>query len=419
MNIRPLILFFAVLPMLAAPASADPGEQGQDAKPVPGDRQAMLQALGALKHRQARLPLPPASGEAESRVVNNGRMRQLYLPPSWSGRRGGSRGGEQLPGGYELATQLFWIVSRVNNCHYCLGHQEGKLQRAGMDEPSLLALDTDWGQFSPDRQAAFAFARKLTFAPHAIETDDIESLRPHFSDAEILRIVYLVGRYNATNRWTDSLGIPQEAQRDFSSQLGADQLAVPSKVAVERFPERPAPGSFDAWRQQLQAARQRKPRLDLAALLPAGEPSPAAADQPVHLRLLAAVAGPAAADAVGQAGAASAISPTLKQMIALVAAAEDGAWYMQGRALDELAALGIGERAAYELATRSPNAGLSDAQRAALDVASLLTREPLAVHDGHIAQLRRHHSPHEVAEIVHHVGVAALLNRLTETIALP
>ena len=81
-------------------------------------------------------------------IINNGRMRKLYLPP------------EVLGGGFlrepdpamtlnnTFKTMFFWIVSRANNCTYCQGHQEVKLAGDGVKEETLAALDGDWSEFS-------------------------------------------------------------------------------------------------------------------------------------------------------------------------------------------------------------------------------------------------------------------------------
>src|SRR5438128_9254903 len=80
---------------------------------------------------------------------------------------------------YPFKTELFWIVSRTNNCQYCLGHQEVKLAVAGVKEEEIAALDGDWSEFTPAQRAAFAFARKLTFEPHHLADADIDQLRKH------------------------------------------------------------------------------------------------------------------------------------------------------------------------------------------------------------------------------------------------
>jgi hypothetical protein len=105
------------------PAALPGQEKSADPKPVPVTRQEMKQALEALKRATPRLPLPPPTGAEKERpagqpVVNNGRMRQLHLPPEL---RGGDFARGPDPGmslDYKFKTMLFWIVSRVNNCHY-------------------------------------------------------------------------------------------------------------------------------------------------------------------------------------------------------------------------------------------------------------------------------------------------------------
>jgi AhpD family alkylhydroperoxidase len=269
---------------------------GQDShvpKAVSSNRAEMLKALETLKQRQPRLPLLPLDEAAEAAtlaapsppgspgslgVVNNGRMRSQYLPAELQSRGAQpSANNNQLP--YDFSTELFWIVSRVNNCHYCLGHQESKLKAVGVTEELLLALDTDWSSFSEKQRAAFAFARQLTLAPYSITDQSVDSLRPHFTDSQILEIAFLVGRYNSTNRWTDSLGIPQEDHRDYLSSLKDDKTTMPSTVAVQGFPERNVFHDFNAWKVAFDKEASRKPRLDI-------KPSGAEAES-AHANLLA------------------------------------------------------------------------------------------------------------------------------------
>src|SRR5436190_1534753 len=69
---------------------------------------------------------------------------------------------------YPFKVELFWIVSRTNNCQYCLGHQESKLLAAGLKEDDIAALDGDWSDATPARRAAYAFARKITYEPNQL-----------------------------------------------------------------------------------------------------------------------------------------------------------------------------------------------------------------------------------------------------------
>ena len=301
----------------------------------------MLLALDALKHRQARLPLPAIDASAAAPelakpvvsqspggvsmgIVNNGRMRSLYLPPQLQTRSGKNTPvtDNDLP--YEFATELFWIVSRVNNCQYCLGHQEHKLKSVGVAEQTLLSLDTDWTSFPAKQQAAFQFTRQLTIVPHAITAEDIDRLRVHFSDAQILDMTYLIGRYNSTNRWTDSLGIPQEEERAFDSELEVSKLNQPSAVAISGFPDRKSFADFESWQAEFSKRAIRKPRLTTPSV-------PNNSELLLHevLLLKIPVAGDAFVEQLRQARIVGKLPVLLQDKIAYVAAREDHAWYMQ------------------------------------------------------------------------------------------
>ena len=100
-------------------------EPGAVPLPVPLTRPEMKQALEDLKHRKPRIPLPELS-EADQQKLGDraasyeSRLRYHYL----SG--GDTSGGAQFSREADLnmsldhtfKTQLFWIVSRTNNCHY-------------------------------------------------------------------------------------------------------------------------------------------------------------------------------------------------------------------------------------------------------------------------------------------------------------
>ena len=117
-----LALAFAIGLFLPGRARAQDPQTGQ--KPVPITRQEMKEALEALKKSKPRLPLP-ALTDAEkakfgAKMVNNGRMRLLYLPEELRG--GGAGFGKEADSGMTLSsdfkTMLFWIVARTTNCHY-------------------------------------------------------------------------------------------------------------------------------------------------------------------------------------------------------------------------------------------------------------------------------------------------------------
>jgi alkylhydroperoxidase family enzyme len=73
------------------------------------------------------------------------------------------------------------------------------------------ALENPRAASLPEKEkAALAFAEKLTRTPAEITNADVAALKPHFSDAEIVDLDFLIGLANLTNRFTDPLGIELE-----------------------------------------------------------------------------------------------------------------------------------------------------------------------------------------------------------------
>ena len=410
--------------MLGSSAMAQ--EQTPAVQP-PATRQEMLRMLDSLKSRQARLPYTAPADAVEGGVVNNRALRELYLPDLFKSTdppAGQSSATADPVVDYRFATQMFWIVSRANDCAYCLGHQEGKLKKVGVDEEGLLALDTDWMAFGEPQREAFALTRKLTLTPQLIGDGDIDALKRHFTDDQVLTILYLIGRYNATNRWTDATGIPQEAYRDFSTALSADALDRPSKVAAVAMPRRHAE-SFEAWEGRLAEAKRRvarlKPTREVSAKAEPIEVTGAEASEATHERLLAAIpqAGPTAVRQARDAMGKGKLDSRLKEKIAFLAAFEDEAWYMQSLLLAQLGAAGVTRKQAYDLAAGDLKSVADPAERAALRFARKLTVDPVQVVDGDIESLGEHYSPYQIAEIIHVVATSAMLDRFTESVGLP
>ncbi len=433
---RLVALMLTLSPLAAAPIPAR-----ADGPPVvPPTRQAMKQALEDSKHAQPRLPLPPLTAEEELKakqgdwgVVNNGRMRKFYLPAEFTGS-GLSR--EPDPGmslGYPFQTMLFWIVSRANNCTYCMGHQESKLSAAGVSEATLAALDDDWSGFTPAEQAAFGFARKLTFEPHAICDADVEALRAHYTPAQVLEIATVVGNFNAMNRWTGALRIPQEEHRQYLTPAADGDarrisLVAPLDVkgttaAPARAASRPKRESRAEVEAALSAAKVRTPRLPLVdeaatkALRPAGV---ADGPAPQWERLLArfplvGVQRIAQHRAAGSAEVGS-IDRTLRARIAWIAARHDRAWYALGDAQQRLKALGQTDDQIAAL--DGDRAGFAPADRAVLALAQKLTVDPARIDDADIAAVRAHFSDKQTAEILWLITEAAFFDRVTEVAGL-
>jgi len=104
-----------------------------------------------------------------------------------------------------------------------------------MTEDEIAALDSDWSAFPVAEQAAFAFARKFTYQPHELCDADIETLRKHYTDLQILEMVLSMAGYNQINRWKEGAGIPQSQNGGgFGRRTEPGQATTPAAAAAPR-----------------------------------------------------------------------------------------------------------------------------------------------------------------------------------------
>lgn len=60
---------------------------------------------------------------------------------------------------------------------------------------------------SPAERAAVSFAIESTEHPEGVAQETFDALREHWSEAQIVEIAAVVGAFNFTNRFANSLGI--------------------------------------------------------------------------------------------------------------------------------------------------------------------------------------------------------------------
>ena len=446
----------------------DAATAGDEPSPAPITRPGIKQVLEGSKQSKPRLPLPPlteddnaraqsaASGKVQGPmggVINNGRMRKYYLEPEFRGEffvrpadlanpdpKSTLRLGADpsMPLDPTFRIMFFWLVARANNCYYCLGHQEVKLQAAGVSDDRLAVLDTDWSEFKPSEATAFAFVKKLARTPQEVNDADVEELRRYFKDQEILDILFSTGNYVAMTRWTGGLAIPQEDHRVYLTPTSAKYVDLPSLIAPidptqigsasvckPLAANRPPLESRQEVETQLSAARSRKPRLPLVAedkarsLVPQEWPS---TPLPQWVRLLANFpdAGKARITSISAAGGPGvekgSLDRTLRAQIAWIAARQDRAWYALGHAKQRLQALGQSDDAIYAL--DAPGDDVSPTQRVVFHLARKLTVDPALVTDADVEAVRQRLSDRETAEVVYFITVAGFFDRVTEAAGL-
>lgn len=413
-------------------------------------RPEMKKRIEALKSRTARLSLPaPTEQELASGrpLVNNGRLRSLYLPQSWqsflipgwggsSARRPTSsppattasllKSLEATPG-YGFKTRLFWVVSRANDCQYCLGHQELKLKRIGMTDDQIAALDCRWDRFPANEQAALQITRKLTLSPQLINEQDIAGLRPHFSDAEIIDVIYTVSRYNAVNRWTASTGIPQdksfggEDHGTLDTPTSNEFSQLPSAVIPAELVPRPEWEPRAEVESKLKAAASRKPLVQIPAMEDARKVLTVVCpgvNPPTWFQAISNLS--IAQDAWAQRQALTRdgkTPPELRILIAWVTARENRAWYSMGHARARHVASGGDESQLFSFADLEKSVTPANAE--VLRFARKLTSAPQTIEDADISRLKGTFDDFEVAEIIQLICDANAFDRFTEALRLP
>jgi hypothetical protein len=458
-------------------------------RPVPLTRPEMKQLIEDMKARKPRIPLPELTAEEKEKLGERGggyegRLRTLYQPVGTGGVFGIGDGGNRAnatagasgkdatkgagPGGapgrnldsnmtldYAFKTELFWIVSRTNNCQYCLGHQESKLLAAGLKEDEIAALDGDWLEFSPAQRAAFALARKITYEPHRLTDSDIDAVRKHYKDLQILEMILSVAGNNALNRWKEGVGVPQSKNgggfgRRNDNGTGppldapalihtyltptSDRFKTPiSKVAPLLFDDktgeptrstvlrRPPLESRGEVEKALETCRHRTPRLPLLdepkahEVLSENWPE---GPVPQWVRLVANfpregaryVTGMRSADEKGD------LSPVLKAQVSWIVARQDRAWYAVGQSQQRLKALGLSDEQIYAL--DGDWSGYSARERALFTVARRLAASPVVLTDEDVALALKVSGPKDVVQLITYTTNRASFDRVTEAAGL-
>ena len=454
-------------------------------RPVPLTRPEMKQYLEDMKSRTPRIPLPELT-EADKEKLGEragsyeARLRYHYLPAS--DVRGGAGGGAArttaggTPGGgtgfgggrdndpdmslsYPFKVQLFWIVSRTNNCQYCLGHQESKLLAAGMKEDEIAALDSEWSAFPVAEQSGFAFARKFTYEPHLLNDADIDGLRKHFTDMQILEMILSMAGNNSINRWKEGVGVPQSQNGGGfgrRQEVTGQGVNVPVQPANERHESyltstsdrfqgkvtnvaplvidltsgqptrqtvcnRPPLESRDQVEKELAAARLRLPRLPLVDASKAQEfMSSDWPDGPIPqwVRLLAnfpqsaknRIANIRSADVKGD------LTPLLKAQVSWIVARQDRAWYATGLARQRLKELGQSDDQIYQL--DGDWNGCTPTECSLFTLARKLAATPVVLTDAEVEEAVKLAGPRDVVQLISYTTNLASFDRITEAAGL-
>jgi len=466
--------WLALAVLLPAMAS---GDETSSPRAIPLTRPEMKKYIEDMKARKPRIPLPELTDDEKSQAGERSfgyesRLRSLYAP--YSSNNGGAprsaeatRPGEGArPAGagnfgrdnepgmtldYKFKTSLFWIVSRTNNCQYCLGHQEGKLLRAGMEEDEIAALDSDWTVFEPKERAAFALAHRLTLEPHLLSDQEIAEVRKHYTDLQVLEMIMSVAGNNSINRWKEGTGVPQSAggggfgrtaevatdvkpephsyltptSDKFASKVTTvaplASIKLKDKLISPTVFKRPKLESRDETEKSLVVAAKRTPRLPLVDEDKAREAlGDAAPDGPLPqwIRLVAnfPVSGKRLVTTIRNGAEKGDLSPLMKAQASWIIARQDRAWYALAEAKQRLEKLGQTADQIYALDTKWQS--FTPREQSLFTIAKNLAASPVVLTDDEVASAVELAGPRDVVQMISYTTNRAQFDRITEAAGL-
>lgn len=302
------------------------------------------------------------------------------------------------------------------------------------------------------KQAAFALARKLSYEPYRIGDADIDSLRKHYTDLQILEMIVSVAGNNSTNRWKEGAGIPQShsssnflrssenvppagrilpietyltptsdryASRVTSTApLVRDKAGQPTTATVQN---RPPLEPRDQVERALAECRERTPRLPLVDEAKAREVLAEAWPHqkvPQWVRLLANFTreGKSRVATVRRGDEEGDLSPLLKAQVSWIIARQDRAWYAVGEAQRRLKALGWSDDQIFKL--DGDWQGFTPAERAQFTLARNLAASPIVLADRDVAEALAHSPPREVVQLITYTTGRSFFDRVTEAAGL-
>lgn len=102
------------------------------------------------------------------------------------------------------------VVSRENQCEYCVSHHREALAKYVKDENILEQVCRDYrkADLTPADRTLLDYARKLTASPAAVEETDVVTMRRSgYTDEDILLANLIVAYFNFVNRIALGLGV--------------------------------------------------------------------------------------------------------------------------------------------------------------------------------------------------------------------
>lgn len=104
------------------------------------------------------------------------------------------------------------MVSSAAGCAYCQAHTSHVATQRGGEQEKLDALyDFETSDlFTEAERAALRVAHGAGCVPNAVTDEDMDALRAHYRDDEVIELVAVMANFGFLNRWNDTLSTELE-----------------------------------------------------------------------------------------------------------------------------------------------------------------------------------------------------------------
>ena len=106
------------------------------------------------------------------------------------------------------------VVSKLNECHYCVAHHKPFLAVEGLSPDGIdRLLDAeDHPELDEIDRLVVEYAKIAWLTPNRVGNELSARLRRHFSEAQIVELTLRITLCGFFNRFNDALGIDEEAE---------------------------------------------------------------------------------------------------------------------------------------------------------------------------------------------------------------
>ena len=143
----------------------------------------------------------------------------------------------------ELKQLVFTAASLASGCLHCQSHGSYHLHRIGVSDEKIQAMWTyqQSDLFSDAERAALDLAFAAGIAPNAVEPENFEELRKHFTNTQIIEILATIAIGGFLNRWNDTIAtVTDQESIDWASDVLSQVGWEPGKHTGEKKEQRKA-----------------------------------------------------------------------------------------------------------------------------------------------------------------------------------